>query len=455
MTMRTAPGWLLAAAVIGMILASPVAARDAAFMEPTSGAGGAGDEAIRAEPKGEIDIGETNVNMARRVTLFFANSGNVPVNVEKVNANSDANVIAEIANDDCSKQGTIAPDSRCTVELSITPTSPGTWSVEVLMTHNGAGRIARAKVSGKTSGTVASGDRKETGLDMSSKEVTPINFGDLEINGKAVRSALMVNDSPDPITILSIDVIEATNGLSLLDQGCSVDLELKPGETCPVTLVWAPSDAGQVSTDLIIRHSGRQGFTVIPVRGKTKGLGLEATTTGDKSAKPTDNKSAGGKNSGTPSLDAIQKAANLPQVPSDALTPPKTAAAPAAGTADAIRLIGTVGNKALLLLGDGSTKIVITGDDVDLDNDQKVKVTEVTAKSVGLLIDGKKKELKLGSAKELISKASASGAKSDKGDKKSGSSTNVDSSALSSTSTSTSSTSALPASTGTNPNVKQ
>ena len=245
MKKHTAAGLFLAAAVIGMIFASPIAARDAAFMEPTSGAGGAGDEAIRAEPKGEIDIGETNVNMARRVTLFFANASNVPVQVEKVNANSDANVITEIANDDCSKQGTIAPDSRCTVELSITPTSPGTWAVEVLMTHNGAGRIARAKVSGKTSGTIASGDRKETGLDMSSKEVTPINFGELEVNGKAVRSALMVNDSPDPITILSIDVIEATNGLSLLDQGCSVDLELKPGETCPVTLLWAPTDEGR------------------------------------------------------------------------------------------------------------------------------------------------------------------------------------------------------------------
>ena len=72
------------------------------------------------------------------------------------------------------------------------------------------------------------------------------------------------------------------------------------------------------------------------------------------------------------------------------------------------------------MLGDDSTRIVTTGDDVDMGNDQKVKVTEVTAKSVGLLIDGKKKELKLGSSKELISKASAATAKSEKNDKKSG-----------------------------------
>ena len=243
MMKRSAPGWFLAAAVIGMMISSPITARDAAFMEPATGSGGASDEAVKVEPKSEIDIGETNVNMARRTTLFFVNASNMPVQVEKVRrVNSDASVSAEIANDDCSKQGSIAAQSRCSVELSVTPTSPGAWSVEVLMTHNGAGRIARAKVSGKTSGTVASGDRKETGLDMSAKEVTPVNFGDLDVNGKAVRSALMVNDSPDSITLYSIDVIEADNGLELLDQGCAVDMELKPGETCPVTLVWAPNE---------------------------------------------------------------------------------------------------------------------------------------------------------------------------------------------------------------------
>ena len=110
-----------------VLLASPVAARDAAFMEPIGGAGGAGDEAVKAEPKSEIDIGETNVNIARKATLFFVNESNVTVQVEKVSLNADASVLAEIANDDCSKQGSIAAQSRCTVEVSVTPSSPGTW----------------------------------------------------------------------------------------------------------------------------------------------------------------------------------------------------------------------------------------------------------------------------------------------------------------------------------------
>jgi hypothetical protein len=434
MKIRSAAGWLLAAAVIGMFLASPVAARDAAFIEPSAGSGGPGDDAVKAEPKNEIDIGETNVNMARRVTVFFSNTSGAAVQVEKVNANADANVLAEIANDDCTKQGSIAPQSRCTVEVSVTPSSPGSWAVELLLTHNGAGRIARAKIIGKTSGTV-NNDRKETGLEMSAKEITPINFGDMEVNSKAVRTALMVNDSADPITLLSIDLIEASNGLTLLDQGCAVDLELKPGETCPVTLVWSPTDEGQVSTDLIIRHSGRQGFTVLPVRGKTKGLStaLSSTTSGKKDDKTSNAKVI------PPTTDEILKAASLPQISADALAP-KTAApaAPVSSDANSLKLIGTVGNKGLLLAGDGTTKIVMTGDDVDLGNDQKIKVTDVSAKSIGLLIDGKKKELKLGSAQELVTKASTTAAKNEKKSGNNSSSSTGSSTTLTTSSPSTS-----------------
>src|SRR6202012_1782228 len=104
------------------------------------------------------------------------------------------------------------------------------------------------------------------------KEVKPVDFGDVGVgDGKVVRSTLMVNNSPEPITLYAIDVIEADNGLQKLDQGCAVDMELASGASCPVTLLWTPKTNGPVSTDLIIRHSGKMGFAVIPVRGVAKG----------------------------------------------------------------------------------------------------------------------------------------------------------------------------------------
>jgi len=383
-----------AAVVIGVLTASPLMARDAAFVSPGGGTSNNDDEAVKVEPKADIDTGDSILNVPRRTTLFFVNESGMPVQVEKTSVNSDGNVTAEIVNDDCSKQATIAPQSRCSIEISITPNQPGGWTVEALLTHNGAGRIARAKLSGKTTGAAQTNEKKEMDLAMNAKEVKPVTFGDIEIGGKAVRSALMVNDSPDPITLYSIDVIAADNGLQKLDQGCAVDMELKPGESCPVTLLWAPTAAGDISTDLIIRHSGRMGFAVIPIRGNVKGAsvadaGRGADKSGDKNVPP------------PPTAAELEKATSgrIPQITADTLS----AAATPSG---ALRLIGTVGVHAVLLLPSGTTAVVGAGDEIDL-GDKKGKVLTVDPKSVEILVGDEKKTLALGLAPELAAKAAA------------------------------------------------
>lgn len=370
-------------------------ARDAAFVEP--GGGAVAEDALKVEPKNDIDIGESVLGVTRRVGLFFTNQTGLPVKVENVAVNGDGNVSVEIASDDCSKQGSITPGSRCSIEVGVTPSSPGAWSAQLLLTHNGAGRIARARLSGKTSGS-ASSDKKDMGLSLSTKEASPVNFGDVEVGtGKAVRSALMVNDSAETIALYSIDVIEAGNGLQRLDQGCAIDMELKPGESCPVTLVWTPAHNGQISTDLIIRHSGRLGFAVVPIRGAAKGGA--AVEVGAKNAPV-----AGvGALPSPPTADELARAAtgHIPPVSSGALG---GAAAPAAS--GRFYLIGTVGNRAVILKPDGTTTVASVDDEID-SGGQTAKLVKVSAKSAELVIDGKKKTLVLEAAPELKSRAAA------------------------------------------------
>ncbi len=395
-----------AAAVLALVLASaPCAAREAAFMAPggTTGTASA-DGAIKAEPKSDIDTGESVLNVARRLTLFFANQSGIPVLIEKVSVNNDGNVTVDIVGDDCSKQGTLEPLSRCSVEVSVTPTTSGPWSVEILMTHNGAGRIARARLFGKTLGASAA-DKKDNGLSLSSKDVKPIDFGDVEAGqGKVVRSALMVNDSPAAITLYSIDVIEAENGLQRLDQGCAVDMELKPGESCPVTLLWAPAERGVVSTDLIIRHSGRLGFAVIPVRGSAKGL-EDVSGKGRNISSSAGKRGDGEKSSSVPlppSAKELEKALQVPAVSAAALGVAQTAE----GGAGISRLIGTVGNRAVLLKTDGTTAVAQAGEDIET-AEGKVKVVAVGARSAEISADGKVRKLTLSASPELKERARA------------------------------------------------
>ncbi len=381
------------------------ASRDASFLAPSApvsqGSSGCADGAVGVEPKNEIDLGETGVNVGKRTTIFFVNTTNLPVDIASISANGDTSVNAEIVADDCSKQGTIAASSRCAVTVEVTPTAGGAWTAEVLMTHNGEGRLARAKLTGKTS--ASSIEKKTEGLSLSTKDIKPINFGDTEIGaGKAVRSALMVNDSGETITILSIEVIAAENGLERLNQGCAEDMDLKPGESCPVTLVWDPKAPGAVSTDLIIRHSGRLGFAVIPVRGTAKLAKAEEGTGGRKGGKAIPEPSL------SPSADDVEKiiAGKMAEMKADSLPPlpDPGAAAPASVDTSGIHLIGTVGPRALLYV-DGATKIVAVGEDVTFGDDHTAKLTSVTPKQAEILVGGEKKVLFLETVSALTSKA--------------------------------------------------
>jgi len=377
-------------------------ARDAAFLDP-SAAGGGGEEAVKVDPKAEIDIGETVLAVAKRTSVFFVNQTNLAVKIEKIVLNADSNVTAEATTNDCMKQGSIAPQSRCSVEISVTPTSPGGWSVDVLMTHNGAGRITRARLTGKTSGSTSS-DNKSSGLAVNTKEVKPIDFGDINIgDGKIVRSTLMINDSPEPITIYAIDVIEADNGLQKLDQGCAVDMELVPGASCPVTLVWEPKSSGPVSTDLIIRHSGKLGFAVIPIRGVAKGISLisgngetKSPLSSKKDIVPL-----------PPSAADLEKemAGKISPISGASLQGPSANSGPAAYSGDGnLHLIGTVGDRALILKPNGETVIVSMGGEFT-SGDKSAQLISVSVHSADVTIEGKKKTLMLEAVSSLVDRA--------------------------------------------------
>jgi hypothetical protein len=296
---------------------------------------------------------------------LFSNQYGAAVRVEKVTVNGDANVTGEISANDCLKQGSIEPGSRCSVEVSVTPSSPGSWNVDVLMTHNGAGRITRAKLTGKTAGSSVT-ETKGSGLALSAKEAKPVDFGDVSIgSGKVVRSALMVNDSAEAITLYSIDVIEADNGLQRLEQGCAVDMELPPGASCPVTLLWMPKNNGPVSTDLIIRHSGKMGFAVVPVRGMAKG-GAEATRS-DGRQTAGDSGGASGRKDVVP---LPPSASDLEQAMAGRVAPVASSAlggdSAASGSDGRLHLIGTIGERAVILKPDGQTEIVAMGGDFEI-----------------------------------------------------------------------------------------
>jgi hypothetical protein len=378
--MKRAPLLLLALIAAFALEASPAfAARNASFLNPND-AGKTGDAAknsimantLVADPA-TVDAGETLVNVARRITVFFFNGFRIPVDVQGLTLNADGNVRSKVLSDDCAQLKKIPTQDRCAIALEVTPSSPGPWSVELLVTHSGQGRIARAEVTGSTLGKA---DERSEGLAISKKISAPLDFGTVKVNEeKAARTLLIENDSTEPLVISSIDLISVADGdLSLRKSGCKEGDHLKPGESCPVTVMWEPHERGNVATDLILRHSGNLGFVVVPIRGIA-------------AAPAIDDKGGGGGNSGGSSggsgrvtgspapvlssdssspkpvivpMPAAVLAEKLPSISADSLRNSKIPL-PMAPAPDLV-LIGTVGGRAILSDANNQTYMVALGE---------------------------------------------------------------------------------------------
>ena len=404
-----------------LLLLSPQGqARDAAFVEPGTFAGkGGGTDALIADPK-SFEAGESTVGIMRRISLFFVNTGSVPLTLADLAATGDGNVKVETENSDCAAQSKVAGFSRCSVSLAITPTSAGAWSVEILVKHDGIGRVARALVTGRAVNDAKSATRAE-GLNLSSRDMKPIDFGEVDLAGApAVRTALMVNDSPETITISAIDLIAVDHGLERLTTGCEVDQELKPDASCPITLKWQPRERGNIATDLIMRHTGKIGFTVIPVRGKgvgsDDGAGLMAQSTPSLS-----------QHSGqagvprplpappTPSADEVETiTGKLPStVTGDAYEKPVTTMRASSG--EKIYLIGLVGRRAILQ-HNGVTRSVTVGEEIEFGS-LSVKLLALAERKAQILANGRQRVVTLGPSDYRPSSSSSSKNSKDDGSK--------------------------------------
>jgi len=393
--------WRIVLCLALLLLPQVGSARDAAFVEPGTFAGkGASADALIADPK-SFEAGESTVGIMRRVSLFFVNTGNMGVTLAELTATGDGNVKVEIENSDCAAQSKVAGFSRCTVALAITPTSAGAWSVEILVKHDGLGRIARALVTGRAVNDTKSAARAE-GLNLSSRDMKPIDFGDVDVVGApAVRTALMVNDSPETISIKAIDLIAVDKGLERLTTGCEVDQELKPDASCPITLKWQPQERGNIATDLIMRHTGKIGFTVIPVRGKGIGEGGSDVAAGQSTATPYNSANNGGHKAvpppPMPSADEVESITGKlpPAVIGESDEKPVTTKTRGSNS-DKLYLIGLVGTRAILQHG-GVTKSVTVGDDVEFGS-MTVKLLALAERKARVLVNGQQRIVSLGAS---------------------------------------------------------
>ncbi len=183
---------------------------------------------------------------------------------------------------------------------------------------------------------------------------------------------------------------------------------MKPGESCPITIIWEPQYRGSVVTDLIVHHSGNLGFVVVPIRGSADsaegkdGDGKIASSgkTRHISSEPSIIPRGMAEQRGVmpsminpPSMEQI--ANSLPAIDSGKLkqTPAKNAEAPKPDL-PALSLIGTVNGRAILGTPDGQNYVLGLGESTAI-TDLPVSLLQLDSTRAVVNIAGTRKELHL------------------------------------------------------------
>ena len=251
----------MAMAFFMFVLSTPAQAQFRAF----SGGGGsansgasAGPNLVAVEPK--ISAGSITVGSTAFVVVLFRNNGVSPVDVGTINLYPSSTVSAAVSLNQCSKEP-LPAGADCAVTIAVSALQAGSYSIEMLIDHNGRTRLATASVEGTVE---AAGEQQQSA--QTELEVFPetLEFGDVTSGVEQVRSVTLRNRTSEKIRVRDITLEAPQKAGYTFDTNCS---ELSAGAACLVTIRWSPTQTGTSLASLVVLHTGISGITRLDISG--------------------------------------------------------------------------------------------------------------------------------------------------------------------------------------------
>jgi hypothetical protein len=270
------------------------------------------------------------------------------------------------------------------VTVSVTAHQDGPWAAELLLSHNGPGKLSTVKLTGTA--VYPSGSEVRSALQILGLKDGKIDFDKVVAErDTAVRTALLLNTLPSTVKLSGISIIAQDSDISIVEGSCSEGIELGTGQSCPITVLWKPTADKALSTDLLIRHDA----TVIPLVIPLRGLALEEKD----GAKDRIDTPLAARGAGT-----AQASLPPPPMPGEQNSP---GALPDSGHQQGDRtkasavFTGVVGGKAVFRTSDGRIVLASKSKSLTLGT-QTVTVVEVSSTSVTLKSAGATATLEIG-----------------------------------------------------------
>ena len=231
--------------------------------------GGGGSNATASAASGpnliavqqKISAGNITVGSTAFVVVLFRNNGIAPVEVGSVNLYPSSNISASVSLNQCAKEP-LPPGADCAMTVAVSALQAGSYTIEMLVDHNGRTRLSTASVEGSVE---TAGEQQQSAQTELEAFPEVLEFGEVTSGVEQIRSVTFRNRTSERIKIRDIIMEAPVKSGYTFDTNCS---ELPAGGACLVTVKWSPTQSGSSLASLVILHSGISGVTRLDISGQ-------------------------------------------------------------------------------------------------------------------------------------------------------------------------------------------
>ena len=200
-------------------------------------------------PAPQVDVSPTSLSFGERTvgstttgSLSVSNSGDADLDIGSIGGLAAPFSIAP-GGDSCSGQ-TLPPGQDCNVSIRFQPSTAGSFNDSVTIPSNDT--TASVNVSGS-----AVAESNDPQLSVSP---ATLDFGDVNVNNNSTLTVTLNNSGSADLTISNIITPDAP--FSIASQTCTEGATLTPGNSCGITVSFAPTQIGSASDTLRVETNG-------------------------------------------------------------------------------------------------------------------------------------------------------------------------------------------------------
>ncbi|WP_172425043.1 choice-of-anchor D domain-containing protein [Vandammella animalimorsus] len=201
-----------------------------------------------------VNFGAVTVGGNAQQDVTVRNSGNAPLNLTQITAPAPFSVTA---GGSCAVGTPVAAGSTCTVRLRFTPASAGNAQELLRITHNGTPNVSELSLRGQGVNAAAPNAQLST---------SALNFSGIALNSTSpAQTVTLTNNGSASLRLDAAPTVAAP--FQIAGGTCTANMDIAPGNSCTVNVVFKPTAVGPANGSLTIAHNAAGSPSTVTLRG--------------------------------------------------------------------------------------------------------------------------------------------------------------------------------------------